>query len=61
MGATICVARKQDHCETRVGDDPADRTPAAGHVTMDGNLAGKVIEGLRGTVELAGRDLVLLP
>ena len=24
-------------------DDPDDRTSEAGHVTMDGNLAGKVI------------------
>ncbi|MGI6308027.1 MAG: hypothetical protein ACOX1X_05400 [Dethiobacteria bacterium] len=37
-----CAARQKVHGEARDGDNPAGRTPAAGHVTMDGNLAGKV-------------------
>ncbi len=56
MGAATCAARKQVHCETRAGDDPVGRTPAAGLITMDGHLAGKVIGILRRAVELAERN-----
>ena len=58
-GATTCGAREQVHCETRVEDGPADRTPVAGRMTMDGNLVGKIIVGSRKTVELAERNLAL--
>jgi hypothetical protein len=30
VGGVTCTARKQVHCETRAGDDPADRMSAAG-------------------------------
>ncbi|NMB35879.1 MAG: hypothetical protein GX989_06300 [Firmicutes bacterium] len=59
--AATCEAREQVHCETRIEDDPADRKPVAGHVTMDGNLAGRVIVGSRRAVKLAERNLALHP